>query len=331
MGGAGEGASGNMKLKCGNTPVMDLLTGEVFESALLPIAAWNKEDVFGWLERRVYSGSNTAARRIAQRRNEPTGYKLSLSDSYWVAFDDTVKFEDISPYYQEFGTLDFVKGLTEPTLRLMGTFDKWWESKAGLTCIRKSEAALVAQIEAKASGLAAKLGIGDRQPCLYAGSLDGLGTVYIRNLSTPQQMLLDFGSLLPPGYLKEGFDLDEVRRMYGIAGLNDMGGYILRVNLFDTIIGNEDRRYNQGNWGFFKNTETGAVSAAPAYDFNLAYSLDIDEELLQQRVPFLGNVRNDALNLLHGWKPAVKQYCEDNHCEVWYRNLCRLEEKIRAI
>lgn len=262
--------------KCGNNDVMDLSTGQIFDKRLLPIKTWGLQDVLGFLERRVYAQTNNVARAIDQNRRERTVFKLGLSDSYWITSDRSTRFEDVSPYYQDFGTLEFVRGFTEPTVHLMGSFDKEWERRGNITYIRKREPAMVANVEAIASKLAAKLGIGDRYPVLYVGSFTGVGEVYIRNMSTPHRMLLDFGAILPPSSLNEGLNIAEIRALYNGVGLTEgVSSYALRVILFDTIIGNQDRLKNQGNWGFFKCVDTGTVSFAPAYDFNLARDFEI--------------------------------------------------------
>ena len=316
-----------MKLMCCNNIVVDLSANKVINRALLPVYSWGVPEVYAFLERRVFAQSNKFARMLSTTRVERFAFKLGLSDSYWVCADDLVRFEDISPYYQPFGTLEFVQGFTEPTLRLMGSFDKQWERKAGIICIKKRQPYLVAQLEVKASELAALLNIGDKSSVLFGGGIDGLADTYIRNMSNPQRMLLDFGSLLTPNYLRDGLNMTEVQQMYNLVGLsNIIGSYILPVSLFDTIVGNMDRRHNQGNWGFFKSTIDGKVSLAPAYDFNLAYSMDLPEELIKQRLSFIKKSKKsqDAISILSKWKDIVYTYCNRGNMSVWMRNFDRL-------
>jgi len=320
-----------MIFKCVNTDVADLVTGEIFNRALLPIHSWGHNDIIAFMQRRVYSSHNKIARAIDQRREERIAFKLGLSDSYWISYDKNVKFEDVSPYYQEFGTLDFVTGFTEPTLRLMGTFDKEWRRIGNRTVICKREPVLVAEVEARASELATVLGVGHKPPALYVGVNGGDGIVFIHNMSSPSRMFLDFGSILKAESLNEGTVIREVQDMYDSVGLRNIGDYIARINLFDGVIGNEDRRRNQGNWGFYKSTTDGKVSLMPAYDFNLAYSLDVDEALMNKRIAGIKAAKKGtfARLLLEQWDKSVMDFCGRYGYNVWHRNLRRMYMKLK--
>ena len=321
-----------MILKCANHDVMDLSNGKTLNGSLLPVASWGYDQVMAFLERRVFAQSNKIARRIDQRRQERTAYKLSLSDSYWISFDSSERFEAVSPYWQDFGTLEFVKGMTEPTLRLMGSFDKEWRRLGDVTFICKYEPKLIAQTEIRAGELAARLGVGDSIGPVFGGGYDEIDSaVFIRNLSSPQRMLLDFGSVLPRNSLKDGYIFEYVQALYTQVGFSCVHDYIMRVILFDAIIGNEDRRHNQGNWGFFKSTADGSVCLAPAYDFNLAYSMPVDAALLQERIKGIVSAGKaiQALDALQAWEPTVREFCGEYDYEVWHNNFKRLQKHLQ--
>jgi len=323
-----------MIFKCVNTDVADLTTGEIYDRSLLPVYSWECEDILGFLSRRVYSNYNKIARRIELHHIERTAFKLSLSDSYWISFNPDERFEDASPYYQEFGTLDFVRGLTEPTLRLQGTFDKEWVRFGSKTFIRKREPIGTANLEVIASAFAAVLGVG-HSPAAILTDRDGSdGLVCIPNMSSPKTMFLDFGSVLPANALSKDFDgiiQKNVQSMYDKIGLRNIGEYILRVNLFDSIVGNEDRRENQGNWGFFKSTADGAVALSPAYDFNLAYALDMHKEILDQRISGIKKAKKGILakSYLDKWHNQVRAFCLKFEYGSWYNNFLYLREKLK--
>jgi len=304
-----------------------MITGDILNEKLLPIASWGLGDLLKYLERRVYAQSNTTAKIIDARdcvyEHEQKAFKLGLSDCYWISADETLKFEDVSPYYQPFNTLDFVRGFASPTLRLAGSFDKEWQKKGANTYIAKKQPDLSAQLETQASLLASLLGIGDKKTITYGGQIFGQGTTYIPNMSTTHKMLLDFGSILGMKCLNNGFNLTEVQDLYDKIGLADIiESHILRVSLFDIIIGNQDRKNNPGNWGFFKNTKTGETSLAPAYDFNLACVTLFPEKYFSDRAILLKRIGlgGKALSILESWKGTIDVFCTENEIESWRQN-----------
>ena len=316
-----------MIFKCANHNIMDLTTGVIFDKHFLPIETWARDDVLGYLERRKYAGSNKIAIEIHKTRKEVHDYKLSLSDSYWACNDTSIRFEDISPYYNECSVDGVGKSNgVEPTLRLMGSFDKEWVRLSGVTFIRKVESLLVARVEALAGLLAMELGIGDTVAPIDGVDGIGNGVVLIRNLSDADKMLLDFGSVLEPESLINGYNLDDVQAMYSLVGFGDVRDYILKINLFDFVIGNSDRRRNQGNWGFYKSTEDGSVSLSPAYDFNLAYSADATSNALEAcsaGIRKAGRI-SEALDILESWVSTVEAFADKHDYDVWRRNMARM-------
>jgi hypothetical protein len=318
-----------MIFKCVNTPVADMTTGEILEPKLLPVATWEYEDLLTYLERRVYSSSNITARQIALQRVERTSHKLGLSDSYWLCSDPDVKFEDVSPYYQEFGTLYFAGGLSEPTLQLGGSFVKEWGRLGTNTYIWKTAMNDIALIEYWASLLAARLGVGQNPSVSYKEPTDGLGLgfTYVPNISSPEKMLLDFGSVLSMKSLEDGYVFENVQKMYSKVGfIRDVSSYILRVILLDGIVANEDRVINPGNWGFFKATDTGKVSLSPAYDYNMAGFRLLETSLFERRVTGIKQAgkADDALNLLNQWEEEVNTICQQCGNWEWHQNLIAL-------
>ena len=119
-----------MILMCKNTPVYDIEQEKVLNQALLPGYMREKgacsHTFTQWMKYRYSSGTNTMARRLkgitfgqgARMKINWETRALSFSDAYWLKdIDDSIRFEDISPYYKPFwdGSDEF-SGQAAPTL-----------------------------------------------------------------------------------------------------------------------------------------------------------------------------------------------------------------------
>ena len=93
-----------------------------------------------WMKYRYSSGTNTMARRLkgitfgqgARMKINRETRALSFSDAYWLKdIDDSIRFEDISPYYKPFwdGSDEF-SGQAAPTLYVGGALSKEWKQVA---------------------------------------------------------------------------------------------------------------------------------------------------------------------------------------------------------
>ena len=104
-----------MMLMCKNTPVYDIENEKTLNYNLLPGLMQQKgadnHTFTKWMKYRYSSGTNTIARKLkgitfgqgARMRINRETRALSFSDCYWIkAEDDSICFEEISPYYKPF-------------------------------------------------------------------------------------------------------------------------------------------------------------------------------------------------------------------------------------
>lgn len=152
--------------------------------------------------------------------------------------------------------------------------------------------------------------------------------------SDPTVMLLDFGTVLPAKSMEDGHDTHKVVNMYmkvGFPNNNELLQYILRVTLFDIIIGNADRKLNQGNWGFWKSTVDGKVGLCPAYDFNLAQRKD-DVVKWNPKDPInyikSRGYAEQAIHWLNMWRGTVIDFCQKQGTEHWLDNFNHLYKSL---
>lgn len=101
-----------MLLMCKNVPVYDIDNEKILNTSLLPGLMQQKgsnNHIFTkWMKYRYSSGTNTMACKLkgitfgqgARMRINRETRALSFSDCYWIkAEDDSIRFEEISPYY----------------------------------------------------------------------------------------------------------------------------------------------------------------------------------------------------------------------------------------
>ena len=135
-----------MMLMCKNTPVYDIENEKTLNYNLLPGLMQQKgadnHTFTKWMKYRYSSGTNTIARKLkgitfgqgARMRINRETRALSFSDCYWIkAEDDSICFEEISPYYKPFwdGNEEFT-GQAAPTLYVGGALSKEWKQDGKL-------------------------------------------------------------------------------------------------------------------------------------------------------------------------------------------------------
>ena len=249
-------------LMCKNTPVLDMETLEVFTPALLPglLAKELSQSTLGdFMHVRRSPQSNEYARLmlnevlntcrdfIVQTR------AFSLSDTYWICYDKSEKFEQLSPYYQYFWTgFGQYKGGAVPTVHTDGVVTKKWLDSEHLF----KQGCLV---EIEVARMCAKSDV----PCveIRAADKEKVEGIYVRNFTTPSRM---FEPLSVSGKVDQYYPVFSAEETVEIFG--DFGVTMLVV---DAVIGNTDR--HTGNAGFIRDTETGKyLGFAPLFDFNHA-------------------------------------------------------------
>jgi len=249
-------------LMCKNTPVLDMNSLEILNHELLP-GLLKKEltqsTVNDFMHNRRSLGSNEYARQmlntVAVKNSDIIAETraFSLSDSYWIMFESSEKFENMSPYYQYFWTgFGQYKGGAVPSVHTDGAMSKKWldaEHLFKLGCLEEIEAA--------------KMCAGADIPCVeirYAKSENAEG-IFVRNFTSPEVMFepLSISGKVDPYY--PIFSPEQALEIFG-----DFGLQMLTV---DAIIGNNDR--HTGNAGFLRDTNTGEyIGFAPLFDFNHA-------------------------------------------------------------
>lgn len=135
-----------MMLMCKNTPVYDIENEKTLNYNLLPGLMQQKgadnHTFTKWMKYRYSSGTNTIARKLkgitfgqgARMRINRETRALSFIDCYWTkAEDDSICFEEISPYYKPFwdGNEEFT-GQAAPTLYVGGALSKEWKQDGKL-------------------------------------------------------------------------------------------------------------------------------------------------------------------------------------------------------
>ena len=249
-------------LMCKNTPVLDINTLEVLSNELLP-GLLKKELTPGTLNDFMHNrrslGSNEYARQmlntIAVKNSDIIAETraFSLSDSYWIKFEESERFEKMSPYYQYFWTgFGQYKGGPVPTVHTDGAVSKKWLDAEHLFkqgCLDEIEAA--------------KMCAGAGVPCVeirYAKSENTEG-IFVRNFTSTEVM---FEPLSISGRVDQYYPIFSAEQTLEIFG--DFGLQMLTV---DAVIGNNDR--HTGNAGFLRDTNTGEyIGFAPLFDFNHA-------------------------------------------------------------
>ena len=249
-------------LMCKNTPVLDIETFEAFSSELLP-GLLKKEltqsTLDDFMHNRRSLGSNEYARQmlntIAVKNRDIIAETraFSLSDCYWIKYEESEMFEMLSPYYNYFWVgFGEYKGGPVPTVHTDGAVTKKWldaEHLFKLGCLEEIEVTTMCR----------KAGV----PCveIMNAKAEAAEGIYVRNFTSPDIM---FEPLSISGIVDRYhpiFSADEALTIFGEFGLS-----MLTV---DAVVGNNDR--HTGNAGFLRDANTGDyLGFAPLFDFNHA-------------------------------------------------------------
>lgn len=260
-----------MMLMCKNTSVYDIEKEKTLNYNLLPGLMQQKgadnHTFTKWMKYRYSSGTNTIARKLkgitfgqgARMRINRETRALSFSDCYWTkAEDDSICFEEISPYYKPFwdGNEEFT-GQAAPTLYVGGALSKEWKQDGKLYKYGDIS------VELQCIKLCRECGISVER----ADETDG--GIAISNITSPKVMLeqADQSGRIDP----DDFDEQTIIDLFGKAGA--------QMLIIDAIIGNGDR--HAGNFGWIRNTDTGEyVCMAPLYDFDHALDSTLESDRL---------------------------------------------------
>lgn len=267
-----------MMLMCKNTSVYDIEKEKTLNYNLLPGLMQQKgadnHTFTKWMKYRYSSGTNTIARKLkgitfgqgARMRINRETRALSFSNCYWTkAEDDSICFEEISPYYKPFwdGNEEFT-GQAAPTLYVGGALSKEWKQDGKLYKYGDIS------VELQCIKLCRECGISVER----ADETDG--GIAISNITSPKVMLeqADQSGRIDP----DDFDEQTIIDLFGKAGA--------QMLIIDAIIGNGDR--HAGNFGWIRNTDTGEyVGMAPLYDFDHALDSTLESDrLLTDAVKF---------------------------------------------
>ena len=221
-----------MMLMCKNTSVYDIEKEKTLNYNLLPGLMQQKgadnHTFTKWMKYRYSSGTNTIARKLkgitfgqgARMRINRETRALSFNDCYWTkAEDDSICFEEISPYYKPFwdGNEEFT-GQAAPTLYVGGALSKEWKQDGKLYKYGDIS------VELQCIKLCRECGISVER----ADETDG--GIAISNITSPKVMLeqADQSGRIDP----DDFDEQTIIDLFGKAGA--------QMLIIDAIIGNGD-------------------------------------------------------------------------------------------
>lgn len=236
-----------MKLYLKNTPVYDIDNNILLDKQRAPgiLQKYPSRETFSnWLLTRYSSNTNafahtTLSREVLDRET----HIFNLSDCYWIADDNTISFENMSPY------LNKSKDYTIPTLYTNGCLTKRWLSPTQLLKCGDNVG-----IEVECSYLTRLCHI----PCAKVTHYSK-NSIIIENFTSKDIMLesAEVSGKLNP----DDFDETDIINLFHLNGF--------RMILLDAIFGNGDR--HAGNFGYLRDSNTGEyLIMAPIYDFDHA-------------------------------------------------------------
>ena len=236
-----------MKLYLKNTPVYDIDNNILLDKQRAPgiLQKYTSKETFSnWLLTRYSSNTNAFAhvslsREILDRET----HIFNLSDCYWIADDNTISFETMSPY------LNSYKDYTIPTLYTNGYLTKRWLSPTQLLKCGDN-----VEIEVECSHLTRLCHI----PCAKVTHYSK-NAILIKNFTSKEIMLeaAEVSGRLNP----DNFNESDILNLFHLNGFH--------MILLDAIFGNGDR--HAGNFGYLRDSNTGEyLSMAPLYDFDHA-------------------------------------------------------------
>lgn len=235
--------------------------------------------------------------RAGGSRTKEARRRLSLSDSYWVKYDnDNVDFEAITPYLNPFSELLMQHGHRRsnsiPEIVLGGSQPKKWvRDKDKSLYIEKILLPEQVEVEMRAVRLARLCNVKvmnafvkTSKGRVYADNFtklkEQIGVINLVNISNLNRSLIQFDYL---GIGVNGYDIKNVVEAYKRAGVErDVGQITLTQIVFDTVVGNIDRKSNNSNWAVFLDHGTGERIPSSMYDFNWASTKYSDEKMIKE-------------------------------------------------
>lgn len=265
----------DMLLMCKNIPVYDIANKKVINEHFMPGSMLKGMSFESWTVHRKSVLSNTVARRVyfnafgygSEGEAERKTHILSLSDCYWIKFDDEdVTFESISPYFTDFWTgTGAYKGGAIPTIYISGAIDKYW-----LDCNRLYKKGCLVELEAYELAVALHI------PCNKIEKSPDETGIIVYNITNSNVMLEPAictgrfkGTMYPT--------VEELVTNFGEDGLTMLA--------FDAVTGNVDRHLE--NFGYFRDVNTGNyIGMATLYDFDHTLSVTGTDDYLITQLPY---------------------------------------------
>jgi len=325
-------------------PVYNITTDIALAPNLCPfVEALDTKKAFEtWKKYRAYLKTNrTAERVVAQLGGENTreaNRRLSLSDCYWIKYpcDSDVKFEDITPYSNSFSYEPGHQSV--PELVLGGSQPKQWgRGQDGITYTSKAEQSWQIHTEilavklAHASGLKAmnafvRTESGKLYAKNYSTSFDynALGVINIVNITNMDRSMIQLDQL---GLTPNGYNPLSVNQAYMDAGVkDDVLKIALTQILFDTVIGNIDRKSNSSNWAVFMDNASGRRTPSWLYDFNWGNLITTPTGMIEEVSTYiLGAKLGDIAQTLLA---PISKACDMLGLELWSENAQTLEARL---
>lgn len=243
----GKESNSIMKLYLKNTPVYDIDNNNLLDKQRAPGILQkhpSNETFSNWLHSRYSSNTNAFARiSLSREVLDKETHIFNLSDCYWIADDNTISFENASPY------LNNHKDYTIPTFYTNGYLTKRWISSTQLL-----KCGTNIEIEIECSRLTRLCHIPCAKVTHYAKN-----AIVIENFTSKDVMFeaADVSGRFNP----DNFNEADILHLFHLKGFH--------MILTDAIFGNGDR--HAGNFGYLRDANTGEyLSMAPLYDFDHA-------------------------------------------------------------
>lgn len=311
-----------MKLMCKDTEIYDIDSNTILNKQLVPRQFKDIIDFEKWLNSRRFTVTNEIAKDVMYRVSPNLiAYKrsLSLSDCYWVKENyDICTFNEITPYENDFMIKHKdIRKQSIPLKTLGGSFTKEWAiSKDGKRVIRKYGTAKQLTVEYDAWLLSCDFKIPCNEVTLYDNYVE------IENISNLDWMLITYSQL---GKKVNGGSPVEILSVY-VNPLDSIGA-VLDLELFDAVIGNNDRQSNMGNLAVLKNTITGELKFPPMFDFNLAHNWQLNMYLMNTAILLhKDNLADNAIQTLIKWGTIPNRFWEENR-KILIQNLSILLDR----
>ena len=313
-------------------PVYDITTNVIVNNSLCPFFEGGYET---WKSKRYYLKSNRVAERIVKElHGEDTFFarrRLSLSDCYWIKYDDdNVSFDAVTPYYTQFSKLAITSGHAPssiPELVLCGAQPKEWRKAPDFIYMRKVD--LPEKIHAEMLAVKvlkeAELSVMNSFVVTEKGKVfrvnyteynDNIGVINIINFTNLDRSLIQFDQL---GIGVDGFDPHSVIEAYKKCGCeknNKLLQTVVNQLIADAVVGNIDRQHNNSNWAIFIDNNTGKRIPSWMYDFGWA-NLDSTNVHLEQ---ISKNFDTTMQTLSRPLLTRLAEICRKYQLHTWKQN-----------